>query len=251
MLRSVEGQLPRGSPALAHAGQQGDPTYWVTPGPACPESCQVVEGPLILDAKGNAKVDLLIHGPTRLGPGQELLQLREITAHDKTTLAALGRAKRQQAETSVALADAMVEANLSLEHKLTTSTTCPTTSDADTSIATPTTVHERAGLNPASHDSPTAQYSTSSAMKRMQFYTASYKTKGKKQRQIESFPELQNEIKEARERMANETCIDQDSKEHADNCAKIADANMGPRLQGKHGSSFLKNVVRVCCFTLA
>ena len=73
VLRSVEGQLPRGSPALAHAGQQGDPTYWVTPGPACPESCQVVEGPLILDAKGNAKVDLLIHGPTRLGPGQELL----------------------------------------------------------------------------------------------------------------------------------------------------------------------------------
>ena len=54
--------------------------------------------------------------PTRLGPGQELLQFREITAHDKTTLAALGRAKRQQAETSVALADAMVEANLSLEH---------------------------------------------------------------------------------------------------------------------------------------
>ena len=59
--------------------------YWIEPGPNCPDSIQVVEGPV--KVRGGASrciVDLLVEDDCRVGPGNfGLVQARQMTDYDR------------------------------------------------------------------------------------------------------------------------------------------------------------------------
>ena len=54
--------------------------WWAGPGPALPDGCQLVEGPVKMNAKGRISVEVLVHASSRLGPGQIAVELTLLTA---------------------------------------------------------------------------------------------------------------------------------------------------------------------------
>jgi len=81
----------------------------------------------------------------------------------------------------------------------------------------------------------------------VQLLATSYKTRGKRQRQEELFPELQEEVAAARAKLsATVKYPDQTAEEYRQLCVETASSNLGSHLTLQQRERFLKEVVRPC-----
>ena len=83
---------------------------------------------------------------------------------------------------------------------------------------------------------------------------ASYKSKGKRQRQQELFPELEKAILEARQDLKKDVqWPDQNAPAYKAHLEKEAEKLLGPKLRPRQRSTFLQKIVRVfsACFWTA
>jgi len=179
--------------------------WWIEAGPELPVGLEVVEGPLVQTTEGRCKVNVLADCKVRVGPHQDLFQVRAMTQEDAKLLDKVNESDWQASEVHSHLLQCQVAATTEEQWK---------------------TEVERSAAS-------------------AQFLQANYSKKDRAAQQEALFPELQKEIAKGREELARGVIWeDQSSEAYKDEVVKQSGPLFAARLTQKQKSIFTQRILR-------